>query len=80
VLHVLRPELASGCVVLAHLGNGASLCAVKQGRSTASTMGLSAVYGLMMGTRGALDPGAILYLMREYQMDTKDPSQNRRNS
>jgi acetate kinase len=69
-LRDLRPELASGRIILAHLGNGASLCAVDQGRSVASTMGFTAVDGLMMGTRcGALDPGVILYLMREYQMD-----------
>jgi acetate kinase len=69
-LRELCPEPASGRVILAHLGNGASLCAVNQGRSVASTMGFTAVDGLMMGTRcGALDPGVILYLMREYQMD-----------
>jgi acetate kinase len=69
-LHELCPEVASGRVVLAHLGNGASLCAVKEGRSVASTMGFTAVDGLMMGTRcGALDPGVILYLMHAYQMD-----------
>ena len=52
---------------MAHLGNGASLCAVKDGRSIASTMGFTAVEGLMMGTRcGSLDPGVILYLMSEY--------------
>jgi acetate kinase len=69
-LRDLRPELASGRVILAHLGNGASLCATKQGRCVASTMGFTAVDGLMMGTRcGALDPGVILYLMHEYQMD-----------
>ncbi|HXT78721.1 MAG TPA: acetate/propionate family kinase [Acetobacteraceae bacterium] len=61
------PHLASGRVVMAHLGNGASLCAVKDGRSIASTMGFTAVEGLMMGTRcGSLDPGVILYLMSEY--------------
>ncbi len=60
-LRDLRPELASGRVILAHLGNGASLCAVNQGHSVASTMGFTAVDGLMMGTRsGTLDPGVIL--------------------
>jgi acetate kinase len=55
---------------MAHLGNGASLCAVKGGRSVASTMGFTAVEGLMMGTRcGALEPGIILYLMRQHGMD-----------
>ena len=57
-LKELAPELASGRIVFAHLGNGASLCAVKDGRSIASTMGFTAVDGLMMGTRcGAIDPG-----------------------
>jgi acetate kinase len=69
-LYALCPKLASGRVILAHLGNGASLCAVRHGRSVASTMGFTAVDGLMMGTRcGALDAGVILYLMREHQMD-----------
>ena len=72
-LRDLCPEIATGRIVLAHLGNGASLCAVKEGRSIASTMGFTAVDGLMMGTRcGALDPGVILYLMREYQMDATE--------
>jgi acetate kinase len=66
----LAPEQASGRVVLAHLGNGASLCAVMDGRSVASTMGFTAVDGLMMGTRcGALDPGVVLYFMQHYAMD-----------
>ena len=66
----LSPETASSRLVIAHLGNGASLCAVNHGQSVASTMGFTAVDGLMMGTRcGALDPGVILYLMREHHMD-----------
>jgi acetate kinase len=69
-LRTVWPELASRRVVIAHLGNGASLCAVDAGRSVASTMGFTAVDGLMMGTRcGALDPGVVLYLMQEYRMD-----------
>jgi acetate kinase len=53
-------------MVLAHLGNGASLCAVKNGSSIATTMGFSALDGLMMGTRcGALDAGVVLYLLRQ---------------
>ena len=65
-----RPSSPTARVIIAHLGNGASLCAVQDGRSVASTMGFTAVDGLMMGTRcGALDPGVLLYLMREYQMD-----------
>lgn len=67
----LCPQLASGRVIFAHLGNGASLCAVHRGQSVASTMGFTAVDGLMMGTRcGSLDAGVVLYLLREYQMDT----------
>jgi acetate kinase len=69
-LRELSPVHADGRVVFAHLGNGASLCAVKRGRSVASTMGFTAVDGLMMGTRcGALDPGVILYLLQEHGMD-----------
>lgn len=57
---------AAGRVLLAHLGNGASLCAVQGGRSIATTMGFSALDGLMMGTRsGALDAGVLLHLLRE---------------
>lgn len=72
-MRIVCPELAQGRVVLAHLGNGASLCAVRDGRSVASTMGFTAVDGLVMGTRcGALDPGVILHLLTEYQMDAAD--------
>jgi acetate kinase len=63
---------ARGRVVVAHLGNGASMCAMHAGRSVASTMGFTAVDGLMMGTRsGALDPGVVLYLMDELGMDAR---------
>jgi len=66
----LAPECAKGRVIVAHLGNGASLCAIKDGRSVASTMGFTAVDGLMMGTRcGALDPGVLLHLIRHYGLD-----------
>jgi acetate kinase len=69
-LKELAPDLASGRMVFAHLGNGASLCAVKDGRSIAATMGFTAVDGLMMGTRcGAIDPGVILYMMQSHGMD-----------
>lgn len=58
--------LARGRVVIAHLGNGASMCAVKNGQSIGSTMGFSALDGLPMGTRcGQLDPGVLLYLMEQ---------------
>lgn len=57
-------ELAQGRVIAAHLGSGASLCAMQGMQSAATTMGFSALDGLMMGTRcGALDPGAVIYLM-----------------
>jgi len=65
----VAPEIAAGRVVVAHLGNGASLCAMAGGRSVATTMGFSALDGLVMGTRsGALDPGALLYLMRQHAL------------
>src|SRR5262249_34607050 len=58
--------------IVAHLGNGASMCALKGGRSIASTMGFTAVDGLVMGTRcGALDPSVLLYLMDQHGMDTR---------
>jgi len=57
---------ARGRVLMAHLGNGASLCAAREGRSCATTMGFSALDGLMMGTRtGSLDPGVMLYLLEQ---------------
>jgi len=66
------PKAAAGRVVVAHLGNGASMCALAAGRSIASTMGFTAVDGLPMGTRcGNIDPGVILYLMDELKMDTR---------
>lgn len=59
----VAPELAEGRVVVAHLGNGASLCAMHAGRSVESTMGLTALDGLPMGTRcGNIDPGAVIWL------------------
>jgi acetate kinase len=71
-LPTVAPELANARVVIAHLGNGASLCALKGGRSVASTMGFTAVDGLVMGTRcGAIDPGVLVYLMDEYGMDAR---------
>jgi len=61
---------AAGRTIVAHLGSGASLCALQAGRSVATTMGFSALDGLVMGTRpGNLDPGVLLYLMREKGMD-----------
>jgi len=59
-------ERAQGRVLMAHLGNGASLCAAQDGQSCATTMGFSALDGLMMGTRtGALDSGVMLYLLEQ---------------
>jgi acetate kinase len=63
---------AAGRVVIAHLGNGASMCAVRAGRSVATTMGFTPLDGLPMGTRtGAIDPGVLLYLMDELSMDAR---------
>jgi acetate kinase len=71
-LRETEPKVAAGRVIVAHLGNGASLCAMREGRSVASTMGFTAVDGLMMGTRtGALDPGVLLYLMDERGMNAR---------
>jgi acetate kinase len=72
VLADLDPPLASARVVVAHLGNGASLCALRAGRSVATTMGFSALDGLVMGTRpGSLDSGALLYLIDRHGMDAR---------
>jgi acetate kinase len=69
-LQELDPAIARGRVIIAHLGNGASLCALRAGRSVATTMAFTALDGLLMGTRcGALDPGVILYLMQARGMD-----------
>ena len=72
VASVLPSEIASGRVVVAHLGSGASMCALRAGQSMDSTMGFTAVDGLPMGTRtGQLDPGILLYLLAE-GMSTKE--------
>ena len=68
----LAPKSANGKVVVLHLGNGASMCAMENGRSIATTMGFTGVDGLPMGTRsGSLDPGVILYLMDQHGMDVR---------
>jgi acetate kinase len=68
----LGPDLADGRVIVAHLGNGASLCAMHHGRSIASTMGFTALDGLVMGTRcGAIDPGVLLHLMDTHGMNAR---------
>ena len=67
------PDLACGKVIVAHLGNGASLTGIEAGRSISSTMGFSALEGLCMGTRpGQVDPGVLLYLMKEEGMGYTD--------
>jgi acetate kinase len=63
------PRLAEGRVVVAHLGNGASMCSILNGQSIASTMGFSALDGLPMGTRcGQLDPGVLLYMLDQEKL------------
>jgi len=65
-------KAAAGKVVVLHLGNGSSMCAMANGKSVASTMGFTAVDGLPMGTRcGSLDPGVILYALDELKMDAR---------
>jgi len=72
-LRELAPELGDARVLIAHLGNGASLCAIRAGRSMATTMGFTAVDGLMMGTRcGNIDPGVLLYLMDEQGLGPRE--------
>ncbi len=66
----VAPELAQGRVIVAHLGSGASMCALAGGRSVESTLGFTALDGLPMGTRpGQIDPGVVLYLLTEKGMD-----------
>ncbi len=72
VLPQFERKAANGRVVVAHLGNGASMCALRECKSVATTMGFTAADGLPMGTRcGAVDPGVILYLMDELRMDAR---------
>jgi len=72
-LDEIAPFYQDGNVVVAHLGNGASMCAIRDGQSVGSTMGFSALDGLPMGTRcGQLDPGAVLYLMDQMQMGARE--------
>ncbi len=67
------PHHAKGAVIVAHLGNGASMCALRGGQSVGSSMGFSALDGLPMGTRcGQLDPGVMLYLMDQKGMSAKE--------
>ena len=65
----IDPDLARGRVIMAHLGNGASLCAMHDGKSLDTTMGFTALDGLVMGTRcGAIDPGVVLHLLSQEGM------------
>ncbi|WFU70793.1 acetate/propionate family kinase [Bradyrhizobium sp. CB2312] len=69
----IAPELATRRIVIAHLGNGASLCALRDGRSVDTTMGLTPLDGLVMGTRsGTIDPGLLLYLQQHEKMSGED--------
>ncbi len=70
ILPNLDPRAAAGRTIVAHLGNGASMCALYAGRSVATTMSFTPADGLVMGTRvGSVDPGALLYLMIRHGMD-----------
>jgi acetate kinase len=73
VLPEAAPEIAKGLVIVAHLGSGASLCALSDGKSVDTTMGFTAVDGLCMGTRpGAIDPGVVLFLFQNLGLSPKD--------
>ena len=72
-MRTLDMRAAAGRVVVAHLGNGASMCAMADGRSVASTMGFTALDGLVMGTRsGTIDPGVMIWLMDQMGMGPRD--------
>jgi acetate kinase len=72
VLPTLEPTLTNERIIVAHLGSGASLCALYKGKSIATTMGFSPLDGLVMGTRcGSIDPGVLLYLMDHHNMDAR---------
>jgi acetate kinase len=73
VLPQVAPEIARGRVIVAHLGSGASLCALKEGKSVDTSLGFTALDGLCMGTRpGALDPGVVLYLFQYLGLPAKE--------
>lgn len=76
IVHSLQmndPELANGRIIAAHLGNGASLCAINNGISVDTTMGMTALDGLPMGSRcGNLDPGVVIYMIRELGLSTDE--------
>ena len=69
----IDPRAANGRTIVAHLGNGASMCAMQSGKSIATTMSFTPADGLMMGTRcGSIDPGVLLYLMSRHGMKNSD--------
>jgi acetate kinase len=73
VLPQVAPEIAKARVIVAHLGSGASLCALKDGKSVDTTMSFTALDGICMGTRpGAIDPGVVLYLFQQLKMSVKE--------
>jgi acetate kinase len=73
VLPQIAPEIAKGRVIVAHLGSGASLCALKDGKSMDCTFSFTALDGLCMGTRpGSIDPGVILYLLQTLNLSAKE--------
>jgi acetate kinase len=72
-LPYIAPEIASGRIIVAHLGNGASMCAMKDGKSVDSTLGFTPLDGLCMGTRpGSLDPGIVLHLFQSLNFSAKE--------
>jgi acetate kinase len=72
-LPTVAPQIAEGRVIVAHLGSGSSLCALKNGKSVDSTLGFTALDGLCMGTRpGAIDPGVVLYLFQNLGLSPKE--------
>ena len=73
VLPEVAPEIAQGRVIVAHLGSGASMCAMRDGKSIDNTLGFTALDGLCMGTRpGSLDPGVVLYLFQALGLSAKE--------
>ncbi|MCI0612248.1 acetate/propionate family kinase [bacterium] len=73
ILPQVAPEIANARVIVAHLGSGASLCALKDGKSVDTTLGFTALDGLCMGTRpGSLDPGVVLYLFQNLKLSAKE--------
>lgn len=72
-LAALSPGYVNKRIVIAHLGNGASLCALREGKSCDTTMGLTPLDGLVMGTRcGTIDPGVLLYFLQHEKMSADD--------